>query len=108
MWIFTRHGFISLVAHKYTEGLYQVKARNPEPLLKLFPDYELIVIEWADYRYRVEVPQAEVTKVVAELVDDVDYTSYKDECHDDLPFYRALTNVWTIMLRFQQFHERIG
>lgn len=101
MWIFTKHGFLSIVQHKFEPELFQVKARDPEPLQKLFSDYEMIIIDWADYRYRVEVPREEVMKRVSQIVDDVRYTSYKDECEDDL-FHRALVRIWNVMYRFQQ------
>jgi len=101
MWVFTKHGFLSIVQHKDIEDVFQVKGRNPEPLLELFPEYELIIIDWADYRYRIEAQKEEVIRVMSELTQDVDYTNFKNECYEEDYYHHALVHIWNIMYGFQ-------
>ena len=45
MWAFTTHGFLSIVQHNALPDHFQVKARVPDPLEKLWPDHEIEVID---------------------------------------------------------------
>lgn len=105
MWMFTTKGFLSIVQHKDMPPHFQVKSRVPEPLRELWPDSEIEVIHWADYRYRITMPKEEVTPVLAKEIESVLYTSFKDECRDEEAYYHALTSVWTTMYRYQSFME---
>ncbi len=105
MWMFTTKGFLSIVQHKDMPHHFQVKSRVPEPLRELWPDREIEVIHWADYRYRITLPKDEVIPVLAKEIESVLYTSFKDECRDDEAYYHALTSIWTTMYRYQSFME---
>lgn len=105
MWMFTTRGFLSIVQHKDMPLHFQVKSRVPGPLRELWPDHEVEVIDWADYRYRITIPKDEVVPVLAREIEAVLYTSFKDACRDDEAYHRALTSVWSTMHRFQSFME---
>ena len=78
MWAFTTHGFLSIVQHNAMPDHFQVKARVPDPLENLWPDHEIEVIDWADYRYRITIEKSEVLPVLLEAIASVNYTSFKD------------------------------
>ena len=107
MWVFTTHGFLSIVQHNAMPDHFQVKSRVPGPLESLWPDHEVEVIDWADYRYRITIEKPEVLPVLLEVIASVDYTSFKDACSDDANYHLALSSVWQVMYSFQE-HSELG
>ena len=105
MWIFTKHGFIAIVQHNSMQGHFQIKSRIIDPLEILWPDKEIEIIDWADYRFRITIAKEEALHVLAEQAASVDYTSFKDRCKYDEDYHHALTRVWSIMLDYQQRME---
>jgi len=106
MWIFTKHGFISIVQHNSIADHFQVKSREPGPLKKLWPGHEIEVIDWADYRYRITVHKDEVYPVILRVVEDILYTSFKNECEMDEDYHYVLTRIWGLMYNYQNLMER--
>ena len=105
MWIFTKRGFLSIVQHNSMPGHFQVKSRVADPLEQLWPDHEVEVIDWADYRFRITIPKDEVLAALKDEVEDVLYTSFKNECEANESYHYALTRVWAIMYNYQQRME---
>ena len=102
MWVFTKYGFISVVQHNSLPDSFQVKSRVIDPLEILWPEYEIEVIDWADYRFRITIPKIEAALVLIEkVIEDIDYTSFKNECEKDEDYHYALTRVWSIMYNYQ-------
>jgi hypothetical protein len=107
MWLFTKHGFYSAVCGRI-EGKTDrekvvVRARLKRHLVNLclaFPDSlpkpaAIHSSEETDYRYRIVLDQVAWRKVVEELVNDMDYTNFKNACPE--PEYHAwLNKVWGI------------
>ena len=108
MWAFTTHGFLSIVQHNAMPDHFQVKARVPDPLEKLWPDHKIEVIDWADYRYRITIEKSEVLPVLLEVIASVDYTSFKDVSSSDAEYHRALSKIWMEMYRYQSKLEAGG
>ena len=105
MWVYTKHGFIAVVQHNSMPGYFQVKSRTIEPLEILWPEHEVEIIDWADYRFRITMAKEQVIPVVMEQLSNVDYTSFKDQCLNDEDYYYTLTRVWSIMYDYQQRME---
>ena len=102
MWIFTTKGFLSIVQHNAFLDCFQVKSRVIEPLEEMWPDHEIEEIDWADYRFRITISKAEVIPVLVGAIESIDYTSFKDQCRDDMVYYyEALVRIWTEMYRYQ-------
>ena len=53
MWVFTKCGFLAIVQHNSMPDHFQVKSRTIEPLEILWPEHEIEIIDWADYRFRI-------------------------------------------------------
>ena len=100
MWIFTTRGFVSIVQHKDMSERFQVKSRVIDPLRYMFPEVEVEVIDWADYRFRVTVEKEAVMAALSREMRSVLYTSFKDACCDE-DYHYALTRVWSIMYSYQ-------
>ena len=106
MWIFTTKGFLSIVQHKDVPDSFQIKSRVRDPLEALWPSHEIVVIDWADYRFRINIRKEEAIPVLAQEIEGVLYTSFKDECRKEENYYHALTRVWSTMYNFQVLSER--
>ena len=57
------------------ESYFQVKSRVIEPLEILWPDHDIEVISWADYRFRITISKDDVVSVLADEINVIDYTS---------------------------------
>ena len=100
MWVFTTKGFLSIVQHKDVADHFQVKSRVRAPLESLWPEHDILEIGWADYRFRINIRKDEAIPVIAKQIEQVLYTSFKDECRDD-DYHQALTRIWSTMYNFQ-------
>jgi|TARA_B100001105_G_scaffold234419_1_gene208978 hypothetical protein len=105
MWIFTTYGFLSVVQHNALLDHFQIKSRVRDPLSELWPDHEIEVIDWADYRFRITIEKSEALPTLIEVMGSVDYTSFKDACGCDSKYHLALTKIWNIMYSFQREME---
>ena len=131
-WIFSRHGFFSVVASRGGDGhpgdpidpdRVMVRARARDHLYALqnrFPDSlgQAAIHESAsaDYAFRLFVPKSVWADILSDLVGDIDYDNFKAEVAgrpnsavvDRLsasarPMYEeALHDVWAVMLRLQR------
>ena len=108
MWIFTTAGFLSIVQHMDIPTHFQVKARAPEPLEHFWPEHDIEVIDWADYRYRLTISKEEVVPVITEIIRSVGYTSFKSQCEKDDDYHHALVRVWSVMHHYQKGIEERG
>ena len=71
MWVFTKHGFVAVVQHNALPGHFQVKSRVVDPLENLWPEHDIEVIDWADYRFRITMPKSDTMKVLEAQIADV-------------------------------------
>lgn len=113
MWIFTRHGFFSIVAKTSDPETLKVRGRCRADLDALLAfvareapglraDFSKIVeTPLRDYGFRVFVPRASWAAVASILASDIDYTNFKREVHGDPARDRAYICVWSAMNRFQ-------
>ncbi len=106
MWIFTRWGFLSIVQHNAMLEYFQVKARVMDPLENLWPEHEIEIIDWADYRFRITIEKEKAFDILSKEIQDVDYTSFKNECYIDHDYHDALIRVWNTMYNYQFKMER--
>ena len=106
MWIFTKYGFISVVQHNSLEDCFQVKSRVVEPLEILWPEMDIEVIDWADYRFRITIEKEKVFDILSKEIQNVNYTSFKNECYVDHDYHDALIRVWNTMYNYQLKMER--
>ena len=101
MWVFTKHGFLSIVQHKDLPNHFQVKSRVADPLQYFWPEQEIVTIDWADYRFRITIEKKEVFPVMMQLLESLDYSNFKHECHQMKEYQSALMGVWTEMHAYQ-------
>lgn len=122
MWIFTKHGFYSVVCAREGDGRYgravdadrlMVRARLREHLEALrnrFPEQlarcEIRQFDGTDYAYRVFIEKQVWTKILVELTEEMDYDNFKSvvarfQGPSGAAYEHALHDVWSVMYRLQ-------
>jgi hypothetical protein len=97
MWLFTQHGFYSVVADRQHPGRFLVRARvrgdleNLLSVTKLTAD--IVETQNADYRHRLSVDAAGLDTVMAAVAHTVDYPNFKGRI-GQLPDQRAKLKVY--------------
>ena len=106
MWLITKHGFISVVAHDTNPDLVRVRARDGSTWNSWFDMTANEVIEMpdADYRWHADVHRLKLMMVMADAISDLDYTSHVKEsvAGDDRAMYRAMLDCWSALHRLQE------
>lgn len=111
MWLFTKHGFYSIVRKK--EGEFHIRARvkhDLENLKELAGISEKIITTLdADYRFRLVVGADQIVKVMERLGDGIDYSNFKGKVASD-PDQReklgAYHEIWGAMYGVQRRSEK--
>lgn len=107
MWLFTRYGFVSIVAHRTQPDALLVRSRAPGVIEHFWP--EAVVQELPerkrDYRFRATLPRSQVARVMRDQIHSIDYPDFKSAIRDD-DYHDATLRTWIIMKRYQQELER--
>jgi hypothetical protein len=105
MWIFAKHGFLSLVQHENCPYHLLVRGRVSGDIQNFFPAAQVQRTEKRDYLFRAVLSKEQVAKRIALAVADIDYcgalgTSFKASITDKrrAPYY---LNVWDTMAEMQ-------
>lgn len=122
MWIFTKHGFFSAVCARQGNGSrsqpvdpnrIMVRARRRSHLEALrerfdglLSDCEIQESTGTDYAFRLFVPKAAWTEVMAGLAAETDYDNFKSEVarhqgRAGADYEQSLHKVWSVMHRLQ-------
>lgn len=111
MWIFTKDGFVSAVAHDTDPDLIRVRARKREHLVHSLGPVDVIDFgsDAADYRFHADVDRADFAAFLVDAVENLDYTSHVKEeiAGDDKTMYRAMLSCWTALRALQVQDRRL-
>ena len=109
MWLVTKFGFYSVVAHNSDPDLMLVRGRCQADMEQLrgfaqgrglnLP--EIVTNAGYDYGFRMFVPRRDWEKVGAALTAEIDYPNFKNQAHGDPDRDAAYMQMWTIMRNFQ-------
>lgn len=100
MWIFAKQGFISVVVDRNNINNCIVRARFIGHIKAIFPKARVKETPEADYRFRATIKKEEVSRVVSEAVNNIDYTNFKNSL-EEAKYHRACSTVWHDMYRIQ-------
>lgn len=112
MWLVTKFGFFSVVAHQDDPDLVLVRGRSREDLEQLrgfgqglpvridVPD--IVVTPAADYLCRIFMPRKSWEILGAALAADIDYVNFKRQVHGEPARDAAYMQMWSIMRRYQE------
>jgi len=116
MWLFTRHGFYSVVAHKDNPHRVLIRARLLTDLERLRKFVrECLAIELpavvescnSDYACRVTIDRTAWEQVARALARDVDYPNFKNEVHGESDRDDAYMRIWSVMRDLQRQQTRL-
>jgi len=109
MWLVTKFGFFSVVAHQDDPDLVLVRARSRDDLeqLRAFGQGRdictpmIILTPAADYCCRMIVARGDWDRLGAALTADIDYINFKQQVHGEPERDAAYMQMWSIMRRYQ-------
>lgn len=113
MWIFAKHGFVSIVAHRDKPRHYLIRARVRDDLssiLSLIDGHAVmprIIIHTpdADYPYRATIGHAGLALLMGLLAGTIDYPNFKAAVHGDADRDAAYSTVHAAMNHFGRVKE---
>ena len=83
MWIFTVHGFFSIVKTNDGTGLMMIRARAEKHLINLMAavgiSSPILVQTGSDYAFRIKVPQDLWAEIATDLAKEVEWNNFKSE-----------------------------
>ena len=83
MWVFTNHGFYSIVKILDTNPEeFWIRSRRKEHLTTYFSEERIICTHATDYQYRVTINKEELIDIFTHLPQEIDYTNFKDSIQD--------------------------
>lgn len=81
-----------------------VRARMPNHIEKHFADFPVYESTASDYRYRAFVPRLIVMEQIAKVINNIDYSNFKNSVKDHA-LKDAYLDVWSDMYKLQhEFH----
>jgi hypothetical protein len=106
MWIFSKDAFLSVVQVKDNLDRLLVRSRVKGDIEKVFSSVKVVESAGTDYRFRAVVEREAVANVMKSMVNDIDYTNFKDQIKDHQRHW-AYMDVWVDMVRMQDTMEYI-
>lgn len=102
MWIFTSKCFLSIVNDKDQPNSDKllVRARVEGGIEELFPEAKTKHTPNHDYAYRAWIKRNEVSRVVQNYINALDYPNFKNSIKDD-DYHHACNGVWQEMYQYQ-------
>ena len=105
MWVFSKIGFVSVVAHRELKGMLLVRARLREDLEHVaarlteagVTGAECEESPQADYRFRLVCPRAAMAELLKSLTNEIDYDNFKNSVHGNPVRDRAYMSCWSAM-----------
>ena len=99
MWIATNKGWLSIVRHRDKQGILLVRARNKNHIESIFEDAKVYVDDKADYPYRADIEEVEVSRIIGDMLLDITYDNFKASVNDN-EYHDSLMSVWHVMYRY--------
>ena len=94
MWVFTNHGFYSIVRILDTNPeKFWIRSRRREHLNTFFSEERILESYGSDYQYRVEINKEELSEIFSYLPEEIDYSNFKDSIKDK-HLHHAAKLVW--------------
>lgn len=107
MWVFTKNGFFSAVAHRDRPGFLLVRARFAGDLERLCKAHdikpEVRETPDADYRFRMDFDRNTWAWVMEGESECIDYPNFKAAVHDGTPRDEAYMGCWSALRRGQEW-----
>ena len=101
MWVFTQHGFISVVRHRVEKDKVLVRSRDQKSLVMIqtLTELEIEHTPDADYPYRMVVPAETFKNYMAVEMEEITYDNFKNRAYATRGnnYGHLLSSVWGTM-----------
>jgi len=110
MWICFNDAFVSVVSDPIVPGQLMVRARRKNHLKRLLgKKAKVYESPKRDYRFRAYVTREDFAKLVADKVENIDYTNFKDSVKKKDPELEKLyMKFWCEHLDYQESHYGVS
>jgi hypothetical protein len=99
MWVFTKHGFVSIIASENNPTSLMVQSRFPGHIEALFPNAHVTEAPYGIYRFRAAVQKHIVAQTLSDIVEHIDYSAFKNVIPDK-QYQDALMDTWTTLNKY--------
>tara|TARA_R110001599_G_scaffold2887_2_gene15709 strand:+ start:449 stop:823 length:375 start_codon:yes stop_codon:yes gene_type:complete len=99
MWLALSDGWLSIVAHRDKPDHLLVRARKASHIEDYFPNESMYEDSEADYPFRADVMRYQVSLILAEYIDNMQYDNFKNSVEDKLLRF-AFTTVHADMMQY--------
>lgn len=114
MWIYTKHGFFSVVQHSTQPDHVLLRARAVEDITLIssiigglgFDKPTFQYTSMNDYAYRLVVPKTTFAALLNHLALSMSYTNFKNAAHDGTDRDAVYMSVWSTMRGWQETRQR--
>ena len=118
MWLFTKHGFYSVVTARGPTGApvpehMMVRARRRDHLQNLLDKFPeefsgrfIVETTESDYRFRLFLLKEDWIDVAAQLAAEITYNNFKDQIADQPEYAELAGDVWLTMYGLQEPRQR--
>lgn len=79
MWVFSKNGAVSIVAHRDKPNTLIVRARSRAHLDAFLGHDDVFHMPQADYPWRAEVDASDLPAMLARCADEINYPNFKSE-----------------------------
>ncbi len=100
MWICLNDAFFSAVQDEDDSDIIVLRARNVDHLRLVFPHEKIIYVKNSDYVARIRITKEQLKQKLAEEVDRIKYTNFKNSVVDD-DLHDLYSDFWAQHLRYQ-------
>jgi len=99
VYLLSKDGILSIVAHRTKPGMLMVRSVAREDIAQFWPRARIVEMSEADYRFRTTLPREEVAARIAQAVLEIDYEKVKPSVGKDRE--HTYLEVWSAMMSLQ-------
>ncbi len=103
MWIFLNNSFLSIVENRNNKNELLVRSRVKGDIENVFPNSEVFELENSDYKYRSYIKKNDVSNILKNLVENINYDNFKNSISSDQSErHNSYLNVWAELRKLQK------
>ncbi|HOG17031.1 MAG TPA: hypothetical protein PLB96_06775 [Syntrophales bacterium] len=98
MWVFTKRGFVSIIASENSPTSFMVQSHFPGHIESLFPNARVTEAPagYGNYRFRAAVQKQAVAEKLLDIVEHIDYFTFKESIPDER-YRKAVMDAWATL-----------
>ena len=94
MWIYLNNSFLSIVENNQDSSKLHIRARKEGDIESVFPAADVLATPHGDYKFRTDISRGEVAGAIANNINSIDYTNFKNSV-DDFKRHDVYMDLWS-------------